>query len=236
MMRPPPCRDLDVAALARVLADPSRVAMLDALLDGEAQPIGQLARRAGVTAATASSHLRKLVDAQLVAVARRGRARLVRIESPDVAELLERLAALSAPARPNAVARSGVDALRFARICYDHLAGVLAILVAGALVERGWLHRTSDTFEPAPALFEWLAAHGHPVTIPGRRPLSRACVDWTERTPHVAGRIGAALAAVFVDERWVVRVRETRAFRVTDRGRAALARELRLTLPARQRG
>lgn len=226
-------RDLDIADVARALADPSRVAMLDALLDGDAHQIGRLAHRAGVTAPTASSHLRKLVDAQLVAVSPSGRARLVRLASPEVAELLERLAALGAPA---AQPSNRADAVRFARTCYDHLAGVLAILVATALVDRGWLHRTSDTFEPAPELFAWLAAHGHAVPITGRRPLSRACLDWTERTPHVAGRIGAALAAVFVAERWLVRVRDTRALRITDRGRAALTRELGLTLPAQRRG
>ena len=215
----PPVPDPDIARLAAVLADPSRVAMLDVLLDGEAHAIGTLGRRAGVSAATASSHLRKLVGANLVVVAQVGRERRVRLASADVAQVLEQLAALAAPHTRRAE-------IRFARTCYDHLAGVLAIVVVDALVDRGWLARTSDNLEPAPSLFAWLADHGHPVDIRGRRPLSRACIDWTERVPHVAGRIGAALASVFVGERWVARVRQSRALRVTDRGRAALAREL----------
>ena len=121
--------------------------------------------------------------------------------------------------------------LRFARTCYDHLAGVLGVSVGAALVERGWLHRTSDNFEPAPPLFEWLAAHGQPVLVAGRRPLTRACLDWSERTPHVAGRIGAAIAEVFVAERWVTRVRGTRALRLTERGKSALAREFGVRFP-----
>jgi DNA-binding transcriptional ArsR family regulator len=214
-----------------VLGDSSRVAMLETLLDGEAHAIGRLAKIARVSAATASSHLRKLVDAQLVVIETVGRERHVRLASSEVAELLERLAVLGTTGAP--VPR---DELRFARTCYDHLAGVLGVLVVEALVARGWLHRTSDNLEPAPDLFRWLADHGHPVEIAGRRPLSRACVDWTERVPHVAGRIGAALCAVARDERWVVRVRDSRALRLTDRGRSALARELGVALPQARRG
>ncbi|MGN6106466.1 MAG: ArsR/SmtB family transcription factor [Kofleriaceae bacterium] len=238
---PVPTRDPDIAALARVLADPSRAAMLDALLDGDGHAIGQLARRAGISAATASSHLRALTGARLVVVEAAGREHRVRLASPEVAEVLERLAALTAPAAAwTAGARTRRDELRFARTCYDHLAGVLAILAVSALVDRGWLHRTTDSLEPAPALFDWLAAHGQPVEISGvaggRRPLSRACLDWTERVPHVAGRIGTALASVFVEQRWVARVRDTRALRVTERGRTALGRELGISLPMRRRG
>jgi DNA-binding transcriptional ArsR family regulator len=221
----------DIAKLAGVLADPSRAEMLETLLDGKAHSIGALGRRIGITAATASAHLRKLVDAGLVSVTAAGRERQVQLAGADVAELLERLSVLATPARP-----AGREALRFARTCYDHLAGVLGVLVAGALTDRGWLHDTGDSFEPAPPLFRWLADHGQPVEIGGRRPLSRSCLDWTERVPHVAGRIGTAIASVCLQARWVVPVRESRALRVTDRGRAALARELGLVLPVRRRG
>ena len=222
----------DVTSLASVLADASRVAMLDTLLDGEAYSIGALARRAGVSASTASSHLRRLSAARLVAVAQVGRERRVRLAGPDVAELLERLAVLAAP-RP-ASTPSPTSQLRFARTCYDHLAGMLGVAVSAALVERGWLHATTDTFEPAPALFAWLAQLGRPVAITGsRRPLTRACLDWSERVPHVAGRIGAAIAEVFVDHGWVARIRGTRALRLTAGGRSAVVRELGVAFPGR---
>ena len=211
-----------------MIADPSRVEMLDVLLDGEAHAIGSLARRAGITAATASSHLHRLLEAGLVTVSRVGRERRVRLAGPQVAEVLERLATLAEPAARGPC--SQLDRLRFARTCYDHLAGALGVLVTTRLVERGWLHRTSDNLEPAPPLFDWLAAHGHPVSPDHRRPLSRACLDWTEREPHVAGRIGTALAAAVFSERWVARVRDSRALRLTDRGRAGLLRELGLQL------
>lgn len=234
--QPAPRPDPDIAGLAAVLADRSRVAILDALLDGEPHAIGRLARRAGIRASTASSHLERLLGAGLVVVIPAGRERRVRLAGPEVAELLERLAALapaplSAGSAATAQARTRGAELRFARTCYDHLAGALAIRVTARLTELGWLVRRADTFEAAPALLSWLEAQGQPLPAKdGRRPLIRACLDWSERVPHVAGRTGAALARVALDRRWVARVRESRALRVTERGRATLARELGLRL------
>jgi len=221
---------MSISGLAAVLADPSRVAMLDILLDGSALPIGRLARRVGISAATASSHLRRLLDARLVAIDVVGRERRVRLAGPDVAELLERIAVLADDGRRHA---TQLDRMRFARTCYDHVAGLLGVALAERLCAIGWLHRTSDNFEPAPALFTWLAGHGHPISDDPRRPLTRACVDWTERVPHIAGRTGAAIATLFLDAGWVVRTRESRALRLTGRGSGALERELGLQLALR---
>jgi DNA-binding transcriptional ArsR family regulator len=229
---PAPRLDPDIARLAGALADPSRIAMLDALLDGGAHPIGALARHAGVTAATASGHLRRLLDEQLVVVTRRGRERHIRLAGPSVAQLLESLAALAAP--PPAITTASATRareLRFARTCYDHLAGVVGVRVTRALLDRGWLRPRDDGFTGTPALLGWLADHGRPLADEPRmrRPLARACLDWSERTPHLAGRVGAALADLAIADRWVVRVRGSRALRLTARGRTALARELAVT-------
>ena len=234
-VHPPPRLDPDIARLAGALADPSRIAMLDALLDGSALAIGALARRAGITAATASGHLRRLVDERLVTVARDGRSHRVRLAGPAVAQLLESIAALVPPPAPPATATAAATTrareLRFARTCYDHLAGVVGVRVTGALVDRRWLESHDDGFAAAPGLLAWLADHGQPLADerPSRRPLVRACLDWSERTPHVAGRIGAAIADLALARQWVVRVRDSRALRLTDRGRAAFARELAAT-------
>jgi DNA-binding transcriptional ArsR family regulator len=225
-VRPVVSMDPDLAGLGVTLADPSRLAMLDALLDGRAHAIGALARRAGITAATASGHLRRLERDALVTVARTGRERLVRIARPEVAQLLEAMARL-APPSPSFTAHAGRRAgeLRFARTCYDHLAGVVGVRITTALVERGWLVRGDETFTVAPALDDWLASHD--VAVPeSRRPLALACLDWSERVPHVAGRIGAAIVELCVAKQWVVRTRDSRAVRLTDRGRLALTREL----------
>jgi DNA-binding transcriptional ArsR family regulator len=220
----------DISGLASVLADPSRAGMLDVLLDGEAHPIGTLARRVRVSPATASSHLRRLDEAGLVVVEQVGRERRVRLASADVAAVLEYIAVL---ARPNVHAPE-LHHLRFARTCYDHLAGLLGVAIAERLVDLGWLYRTSDNLEPSARLLAWLADHGHPVAEEARaRPLSRACVDWTERSPHLAGRVGASLASLVIEAGWVRRVRASRSLRLTDRGRRAFADELGLVLRAR---
>jgi DNA-binding transcriptional ArsR family regulator len=210
-----------------VLADPSRAAMLDILMGGEAHPIGTLARRVGVSPATASSHLQRLAAANLVAVETAGRERRVRLAGTEVAEILERLSVLASPDGARAPA---IDQLRFARTCYDHLAGHLGVAIVERLEALGWLYRTSDALEPASALLAWLASHGHAVAEDSRRPLSRACIDWTERVPHLAGRTGAALATLVRSAGWVTPVRGSRALRLTTRGRRALNDELGLAL------
>lgn len=223
---PAPRLDPDIAQLAGALAEPSRLAMLDALMDGRSQPIGALARRIGVSAATASGHLRRLVDERLVLVERDGRSHRVRLAGPEVAQLLESFAALAgARVEPGA---SRTRELRFARTCYDHLAGAVGVAITRGLVERAWLRSADHGFAPAPDLLAWLADHGHPVAddTRTRRPLSRACLDWSERVPHLAGRLGVALADLALAKQWVVRARDSRAVRLTDRGRIALAREL----------
>ena len=222
--------DPDLARLGAALADPSRVAMLDALLDGKPHPIGSLARRAGITAATASGHLRRLVDDRLVTVTRAGREHRVALASPEVAQLLETMAAL-APPSPAFTAAAGARAreLRAASTCYDHLAGVLGVRITAALVDRGWLVVAGESYTATPRLTEWIAAHGTAVAD-SRRPLVRACIDWSERLPHLAGRLGAAVCDLALAERWVARVRDSRALRVTDRGRRAFAAELGVAL------
>ena len=218
--------DADLAAVGSLFADPARCKVLLALDDGRALPASVLAEEAGVSRSTASSHLGKLTDVGMLRVETHGRHRYYRLAGPEVAELLEHLVRL-APPLPVTSLREGTRAarLRTARTCYDHLAGALAIVIVESLIARRWLHPTSDNLEPAPALLAWLADRGHPVAT-SKRPLSRACLDWTERVPHVAGRVGAALASTFLDEGWVTRVRDTRALRLTAEGREALAVEL----------
>jgi len=223
--------DPDVARIGAALADPSRVAMLDALMDGRPHAIGSLARHAGITAATASGHLRRLVEDRLVTVTRIGREHRVALASPEVAQLLETMAAL-APPSPTFSAHAGAHAkeLRLARTCYDHLAGVLGVRIAAALLAKGWLAHVGDTFTAQPLLADWLVSYGATIAD-SRRPLVRACTDWSERAPHLAGRLGAALAEVSLTEKWVVRTRLGRALRITDRGRGVFARELGVVLP-----
>jgi DNA-binding transcriptional ArsR family regulator len=215
----------DVAAL---LGDPSRAAMLDALMDGDARPAGELARRAGVAPSTASEHLMRLVEGRLLVVEPRGRERRYRLASADVAEVLEALSRLGSEAPVNSLRAAGrTEALRAARTCYDHLAGRFGVAVTEALVARDVLDIRDGSFALTDDGEVFLVNLG--VDVAGarahKRVFARACLDWSERRPHLAGALGAALADAALDQGWVRRRPNDRALRVTPKGAAEL-REL----------
>ncbi|HWM87028.1 MAG TPA: metalloregulator ArsR/SmtB family transcription factor [Kofleriaceae bacterium] len=221
--------DPDISAVAALVADPSRAAILVALVEGSALAAGELARRAGVTPSTASSHLARLHGGGLVTVESVGRQRCYRLASHQVAELLEALAQLAPPARAlTEPASDRARALRAARTCYDHLAGWLGCAVTDGLVSAGALRRNGDRFLVTSAGRARLAELDIDVAglETGRRPLARACLDWSERRPHLAGALGAALTAELLARGWLSRVRASRAVRLTARGRTGLAERL----------
>jgi DNA-binding transcriptional ArsR family regulator len=217
--------DTDISPVASLLADPARSRILLALGDGRALAASVLADEAGVAPSTASAHLSKLVAGGLLTAERHGRHRYFRLAGPEVGELLEALSRLSG-ARPIRSLRDGTraKAVRYARTCYDHLAGVLGVRVIDALSTRGWISSRDGAFVAERGVLDWLASHR--AELRGRRPLVRACLDWSERVPHLAGQLGAAIASVAFAERWIVRARDSRVVRVTARGRNALIREL----------
>lgn len=220
-----------MAALAALLADRTRAGFCLALLDGRAWTAGELARSAGVAASTASDHLTRLVQGGLLVEERQGRHRYVRLAGPAVAQLIEDLAghADAPPAPPRTLrAASAGAALAYARTCYDHLAGRLGVLLHDALLDRGVLDRAGG-LALTPAGVTWLAELGVPVEPlrATRRPLLRDCLDWTERRPHLAGALGAALCHRFLDLGWTARG-TGRAIRLTPVGRPALAAALGL--------
>ncbi|MCQ9133498.1 ArsR/SmtB family transcription factor [Streptomyces hilarionis] len=221
-----------LAALAGLVADETRAACLLALLDGRAWTAGELARHAGVAASTLSEHLGKLVAGGLLAEERQGRHRYVRLLDPRVAQLLEDLAAQVAPdpaRRPRGLrASTAGSAMARGRTCYDHLAGRLGIALTDGLTARGLLGtadggagRAAD-FALTEAGARWFADNGIALERTTRRPLARACLDWTERRPHLAGAAGAALCRHVLDAGWCVRVGSERAVKVTPAGERAL--------------
>jgi DNA-binding transcriptional ArsR family regulator len=215
---------LDLAGLSSLIGDPSRALILSALFGGEALPAGELAFRARVTPQTASSHLAKLEQAGLVIVRRLGRHRYYALAGPEVGALLETMINLASP--PPA-GRTKVPApLREGRMCYDHLAGRLGVAITGALVDRGVLQADDHGFALSESGPAWFAAIGIDVERlrDGRRAITRQCQDWSERRPHLAGALGAAIADRFLDQGWIRRERDSRAVALTEEGRAALAR------------
>ena len=223
--------DADIATIASVIGHPARGRMLTAMLGGRALPASELAKLAGVSNSTASAHLAKLTESGLVAVERQGRHRYHRLADVRVAELIETMSLL-APAQEIRSLRDAnrATAERAARSCYDHLAGAAGVAVADALCARGALHRDDLTLDdPAPfaALGIDVAALGR-----GRRPLTRSCIDWSERRPHLAGALGAALLTALLDAGWLARRPLGRAVAVTPRGLAGLRAQLDVDVAA----
>jgi DNA-binding transcriptional ArsR family regulator len=221
---------VDLAAGAAAIADPARAAMLDALLDGEPRSAGALAREAGVAPSTASHHLGRLLDAGLVAVAPDGRRRAYRLARPEVARALEALAVVSPPTTPRTLRRhTRARAERAARTCYDHLAGVLGVAVCDALLAADAIAPDGQhAYALGPGADAAFGALGVALPPRGRRAYARPCLDWSERRPHLAGALGAAVADTLLARGWVTRVRGTRALLVTGEGRTGLRRALSL--------
>ncbi|MFO1060516.1 MAG: helix-turn-helix transcriptional regulator [Dongiaceae bacterium] len=221
------------AAVAALAGDPARAAMLHALMDGRALTASELARVAGVTPQTASGHLARLGGAGLLAVARQGRHRYHRLAAPSVARMLESImqvaAELDPPQRRLAVGPRDA-ALRRARTCYDHLAGRLGVALADALVEAGHVELAGDAgllTESGRALLDGIGLDTAPLLARrSGRVLCRPCLDWSERRPHLAGALGAALCAHSLARGWVRRLDGTRAVAITPAGERAFRERL----------
>ena len=189
-----------------MLAEPARAAMVLALMDGRSRCAKKLALDAGVTPQTASAHLRKLVAARILVWEGRGRTKDFRIAGSEVAQAVEALSELGAGPLPSAARE-----LRFARCCYDHLAGQLGVSVTEGLLRPG--NRVLEKLGIDLAALE-----------SSRRPLYRCCTDWTERRPHIAGALGAALLHRYKEQRWLTAVPESRKLVVTPLGSEMFAR------------
>lgn len=222
-----------VSSTAFLIADQTRAAMLMCLLGGRALPAGELARVAGVTAQTASSHLAKLLDGGLVSVEIEGRHRYYRLAGSLVAQALEQLAAIrpAAPSRPQVLSPQNRQ-LRWCRSCYDHLAGQVGVAVARALLDRDYLRVAPDKlYTVTEAGSRWFEQVGVQVEAvqPTRRGLARQCLDCTERMHHLAGPLGVRLMAAWCESDWLRRAGAPRAITVTPKGWAGLDRTLGLT-------
>ncbi len=217
------------AEIAALIGEPARAVMLIALMDGRALTASELAHAAGITAPTASGHLARLTEAGLLAMARQGRHRYHRLASPAVAQMLETMMSVAAHA-PQTRARPVITgpkqmALRQARTCYDHLAGVLAVAIADRMVERGQVELGADGGRLTDAGSTFLDDLGIDPQPGSRRRgavFCRPCLDWSERRPHIAGQVGAALCQACLDRDWVRRVVGSRALTISPGGRLAL--------------
>jgi DNA-binding transcriptional ArsR family regulator len=215
-----------LSTVAGLLGEPARTRILTALLNGRALTAKELAYFAGVTAATASSHLSRLVAGHLLVMEKQGRCHYYRLRSAEVARAIEGLMTVAtAPARDWPPQHRVEPALREARMCYDHIAGRLGVALCDMLLRRRHVVLTDGGGEVTPSGARFLAGLG--VDLPkargARRHYCRGCIDWTERRHHVSGAVGAALADAFLERRWIARVPDSRALSVTAAGRKKLA-------------
>lgn len=218
----------DIEGFARTLGDPTRIRMLTLLMEGRALTAKELAYGAGVEPATATAHLKRLLDDRLVTVAAQGRHKYVRLASPDVAQLIELMLSVAPRVALRRPQPRVEERLRQARMCYDHLAGELGIGLADALVKQGMLRKEEDAFAVTRRGAAWFAELGIDLdAIRGkRRKFASQCLDWSERRDHLGGALGAALAERLLDLGWIARKRNSRAVSVTEAGQRQLQREL----------
>jgi hypothetical protein len=199
--------------------------MLTCLLDGRALAAGELARAANVSPQSASMHLSQLLEGGLVKVAQDGRHRYYQIGSPEVAHAVEALGVIASPRKQKPLGEE--DPICYARTCYDHLAGAMAVSLAESLQQRRYLVACVDSdpeFNVTASGAEFFKRWRIDVNDlrSKKRSFARRCLDWTERRDHLAGALGAAICQRFLELRWIARDRNSRVVRVTASGRRQL--------------
>ncbi|TGQ81032.1 MULTISPECIES: winged helix-turn-helix domain-containing protein [unclassified Mesorhizobium] len=215
----------DIARIASLVGDPARANMLNALMGGTALTASELALEAGVSLPTASSHLSKLMEGGLLTVASQGRHRYYGLAGPQVAGMIEAITGVAEAVGPKRVRPGPRDgAMRIARVCYDHLAGEQAVAMLDRLVDKNILVRDGQEIRLGPSAASHFAAIGIDVYTKPRRPVCRACLDWSVRRSHLAGTLGAAILDKILAEKWARREKDSRAVVFSPPGKQAFER------------
>lgn len=221
-----------LAEIAALMGDPARANMLIALMGGQALTAGELALHGGVSAQTASGHLSRMVEGRLLSVEKQGRHRYYRLAGRAVAATMETLMSLAAdgPRRLHPVGPKDL-ALRSARSCYDHIAGRLGVALADALQTKAYIELGEEAVTLTPPGQQFFCDFGIDLSpsAPRGRPFCRTCLDWSERRPHLAGRLGAAILDRMLEMGWVARQPQGRALRITQAGQQGFRAQFGVT-------
>lgn len=217
-----------------LICEPSRAKMLWGLLDGRAYTATELAMVAEVSASSASNHLSKLLKSDIVKVDIQGKHRYYSLFNAEVAQAVEGLALLAKTRPPKSVGKPPkVEGVKYCRTCYDHLAGYVGVRITDALEESGFLRRVDKGYAVSEEGWKWLLnldiTQGDFTN--SRRPLTRQCLDWSERRPHLAGHLGSLILRKMLERRWFRKVVFSRELTLTLRGREALQSLLGIVLP-----
>ncbi|QCR32453.1 helix-turn-helix transcriptional regulator [Lysinibacillus sp. SGAir0095] len=214
----------DFSYVAKLMADSSRAAMLEALLGLDGLPANELARKASITLQTASGHLSKLVEGELVRVEKHGRHRYYRLANSNVAQAIETLTVIAPPPQIKSLKDSSrAEKIKIARTCYDHLAGQLGVALTNAFVERGYLIEDQVDFKVTDIGEQFF--NDFEINLDSlrtkRRHFARKCLDWSERRYHLAGSLGQAVLIRLLELHWIEKLPD-RAVRVTELGKKQL--------------
>ena len=223
-----------IAEIAALVGDPARATMVSALVDGRDMTASELAAAARVTPQTASTHLAKLTAAGVLSVVRNGRHRHFRLASPTVASMIDGIVAVALEKRPRYRPLSRpARALSAARMCYDHLAGRLSVDLTAALVAHEYIAVGDEAAEITRGGSRFLTGFGIDLSAARskRRHFCRLCMDWTERRPHIAGLVGAALTKRCFDLGWTERMKHSSAVSVTAAGRRGFRETFGIGVP-----
>ena len=219
------------AGIATLVCEPARAKMLWNLLDGKAYTAGELAIAADISATAASNHLSKLLEAGLLQAERDGRRRYFSFARPEVAYVIESLASLSGHSKTE-TGKPEPSGIKYCRSCYDHLAGYVGVHVTETMERNKCIRKLSGSYTVTAKGWELLCRLDiHKEQFENkRRPLTRQCLDWSERRPHLAGQVGALLLDKMLEKNWFRRVKFSRELVVTPKGKNGLYELLRIVL------
>lgn len=219
--------------VSALIGEPARAKMLWNLLDGRAYTASELAMVADVSATSASNHLSKLLEAKMVKVEIQGRHRYFSFSNPEVAYVIEALANLASdkrsPKRSNPIAPNGV---KYCRTCYDHLAGYVGVSIIEAMESKGYVKKWDKEYLVSEKGWKWFSQFdiSQEEFKNNRRPLTRQCLDWSERRPHLAGQLGSVFLKKIIQRKWFKQVHFSRALIITAKGRQELYEWLGIAL------
>jgi DNA-binding transcriptional ArsR family regulator len=218
----------NLANVAGMVSDPSRAAILTVLMDNRFHSASELAYMARIKPQTTSYHLAKLMDANLITVENQGRHRYFQIKNSEVAQIMETLLILSPPVQIRSLKQSIEDKqVRYARTCYDHLAGYLGVEITEAFLKKGFITYEFELTEEGEAFLASFGVDMNQVRKK-RRSFSHKCLDWSERRHHLAGALGNTILELFLELNWVKRLPNTRALEITPNGKKSLKEHLSL--------
>ena len=210
--------------IAILIGEPARAKMLWNLLDGRAYTASELAIAADISGTSASNHLAKLLDADLLKAEKQGRHRYFSFSKPEIAYVVESLATLSAPSSKKIERESVLPGIKYCRSCYDHLAGFVGVKITEALEKKKALRKSENSYLITNSGWKLFADldidKGEMVN--NRRALTRQCMDWSERRPHLAGQVGALLLTYMLERNWLKRIKFSRELIITTKGRGEI--------------